>query len=204
MRSFGSPRRWPPEPGQELGGLLGEAHWAGLRRGDPQRLDLAALLVEMEAWVQDSRPYHRRHESGWLSVTADILRLLASRGPRLAEGTPALTALAGELSIGGLGADIARRAKVVALLFDGRGELGETDAMVAAFDDLTDAVTAADSSPAQLLALVDALSCAVRRAGRSMSGECSIIAGVVDDDLLDRASRAISSTEHPSRTPRSR
>lgn len=178
MKTFGAPRRWPPEMCDELRQHLGRYGWS--RQPETVVDNLFALVDELEGWLSDKRPYSKRmtRAAEWASIVEDVKDVLALVGPNLTEHLPSAGALLAGLDAD-LGVDGPRRKALISVLARVVAELGDPVAPGAAFLDVVEAVKDPATQTDLIEGKVDILDSVLRFAGRSLGqvspGMCSIL-----------------------------
>ena len=154
------------------------------RRSYSYHLALRAALDELDAWLNDSRPYAGRHKKPWMTMAADVQEALADRGHLTQQQTPAIDALILKLQPPAIGNDPARRTDCQQQLGLARAELAQPATAVAAFDDLLAATQDLATPPTRLDDLADTFEDCLRAAGRTVRNVLEGVAGVLRNNLL--------------------
>lgn len=180
MKSFDSPRPWPPEACGELRQHLSRYGWA--RKPKPAVDDLFAILDELDEWLHDARRYkNQRRRDEWASITEDVRIATEHMGPLLRLIVPSANSLALSLD-DRLGVDQNRRAAIIPLLEQVRAELRAPGSPGAAFVDLFDTVKDTTTRTAVINGRVDLLDAVLRFVDRSLGGVSEILSGILDND----------------------
>lgn len=71
MRTLGADTRWPPDAGAEVAAVLHHYTWAVRPEVSAESLDVLVALEELQAWLEDKRPYNGKHHRSWESAVGD-------------------------------------------------------------------------------------------------------------------------------------
>jgi len=186
VKPYGTPRPWPPDMDQELMHVLREQRsrgWGNTK--PPEDPGLTTVMDELDAWLNDPRPYDGQHRRAWDSMTAEVKRSLLSRGDLLQSASPALTVLHEQLGLPNLGGNAAARDRCRDLLGRGRQELARSDAAVAAFNDLVNAVQDPATPGAVIADRIAVLDATLEAGDRSLAAEASRLAEIIDDGAFE-------------------
>lgn len=184
---LGSPRPWPPELGDELASVLDGQRTRRGRGPVEAHPDLHAALCDLNSWLNDNRPYQKRHRHAWQSVADDVRRAIETRGNRLQARTPDLTKLVTELGNVSLGGDPAARLRCRELVDGSVDVLATSEGAVAAFDDLVASLESSQATSKLVLFRRSAFRGCLLAARRNPSVEWPRLTGVLRDAAIDVA-----------------
>jgi hypothetical protein len=174
------------DAGHELAGLLQYRSNNALfrRTSDGHHLTLRAALDELDAWLNDSRPYTGYHKKPWQTMAEDVREALADRGQRTQRETAAIDVLIQKLQPPAMGDDPARKTDCQQQLGLVRVELAQPTIAVAAFDDLLIATEDLATPSTRLEDLADTFEDCLRAAGRTVRNVLEGVSGVLRNNLL--------------------
>lgn len=195
-------------PESELAWLVRSCDRTKERRPGLKLPSLRAALQELQGWVTDACPYvKRQHSAPWASVVADTAAAIERRGRRLRAATPALDRLLDVTAPPELGASSTRRAECRDLLSASTAQLAAAEAVVAAFDDLYEALADPSTAHEVVKGHVELLDAALRFSNRSLGSTGALLAEALEDSAwaVDAIRAAVGDTEGgPGRGPHER
>ncbi|WP_163275251.1 hypothetical protein [Cellulomonas iranensis] len=143
---------------------------------------LYALLGELQAWIDDPRPYDKRyHRSPWQTVSQDVREALQGVGPLLRAHVQALDALTAVLEGDNLGADSERRAACRTSLRRVAAQAIDGAAAAAAFDDLYLAISDAETPDDTVEMLLSHLESVLLARGQTLRSMGTLLPDVLED-----------------------
>lgn len=185
MKSFGTPRPWPPGPADELRRLFSKVQTSRLRDRVDEQPDLKIVLDELDAWLGDTRDYHQRQRKiEWQSLSDDLWGAAETRGPCLRAVSTSIDSLTASLHAS-IGKDVQARQSCLRQSAIARAALGTTEAEVASFDDLIAAVMSPQTSSIQVDERMQALGAVLQLGGRALGNIASQLAGIFDNCAWD-------------------
>ncbi len=186
MRMLGTPSNWPPTYLDEVASLLIKVPIPHLRPS--QRRDSAYGLVVAIAELSESLdlgPTDQRGEGDRRSLAADVTRALEQLGPATRARVPTAARMQAALDAFASSGDEASRHQAVTHVAQLRAQLADSEAWVAAFDDLLETARDPDASHDAVIARLDVLTGALELGDRSAGEVCQLLGGIVDDQALE-------------------